>query len=99
MKKSLYTLAPTAALLAAAALLTGCAQSGTDEQATAEANAMGDDLQDSVSDMGESMERSADDMGADMATTASDMEDAIENGADVTAEAVDGAAHEAGVQM
>ena len=76
--KTFTKIAASATLLAALPLLGACAQSGTDEEATAEANAMGNDLQQSVSDMSTSMESSATEMGNDMATTADQMGDAVD---------------------
>tara|TARA_B100000929_G_C15245170_1_gene331252 strand:+ start:236 stop:505 length:270 start_codon:yes stop_codon:yes gene_type:complete len=78
MMKAFTKIAASAALLAVLPALGACAQNGTDEEATAKANAMGNDLQDSVSDMSTSMESSATEMGNDMATTASQMGDAVD---------------------
>ncbi len=87
MKTFLKTMA-AGSLIAALPALAACAQSGTDEEATAEANAMGNDLQDSVGEMGESMESSASDMG-----------DAVEDSADEAGDAVKDATNDADSQM
>ena len=76
--KAITKIAASAALLAALPALGACAQSGTDEEATAKANAMGDELQEGAADMGTSIESSASAMGDDMATTADEMGEAVD---------------------
>ncbi len=78
-----------AGLLCAMPTLSACSQSGTDEAATAEANKMGSDLQDSVSDMGTTMGQSASEMGETVQDAARDVGSAV---ADPTSDTAGGAA-------